>query len=103
MLHDLWNVPYVHFLCAGITASIIALVRSTLEGVPPTSKKRLLDAILCGASAVSLTWLAWRYAPNNFDYMDSIPYSIPLGFFGAGKIFDYIARRFLRDANNEKK
>ncbi len=103
MLHELWELPYFHFVCAGITAGIIALIRSTLEGVPPTSTKRKLDASLCGFGAISICWLAWRYAPNNFDYLDSIPYAIPIGFFGAGKIFDFIARKFLRDSTNEKK
>ena len=86
----LWHVPYTHFLLAGVTAGIVALLRSKLRNKTPTEPKRRLDAALCGIGALGICWIAWRLFPNRFDFHDAIPYGIAIVFLGAGRM----SRRF---------
>ena len=94
MISMLWHVPYTHFLLAGVTAGIVALLRSKLRNKPPTEPKRRLDAALCGIGAIGICWIAWRLFPNRFDFHDAIPYGIAIGFLGAGRIYEAALRRF---------
>lgn len=94
MISMLWHVPYTHFLLAGVTAGIVALLRSKLRNKPPTEAKRRLDAALCGIGALGICWIAWRLFPEKFFFEDSIPYGIAIGFLGAGRIYEAAFRRF---------
>ena len=98
MLDDILQLPYFHFILAGITGALIAFLRSTLQQYPPTTKERVLDAILCGAGTLSITWLAWRFGTDKFNYKDAIAYAIPLGFLGSGHIFELISKKYLKGA-----
>lgn len=100
----LWHVPYTHFILAGVTAGIVALLRSKLRNKPPTETKRRLDAALCGIGAVGICWLAWRLVPDRFNFEDSIPYGIGMGFLGAGRIYEMAFKKLAPHSafNNEE-
>ncbi len=94
MISTIWNLPYTHFMLAGVMAGIVALMRSKLRNKPPTENKRRLDAALCGIGALGICWMAWRLFPEKFFFADAIPYGIAIGFLGAGRIYEAAFRRF---------
>lgn len=77
-------------------------MRSKLRNKPPTESKRRLDAALCGIGAVGICWLAWRMFPDKFNYVDSIPYGIAIGFLGAGRIYELAFRRLDPELEHDK-
>lgn len=93
MLSALWSLPYFHFLLGGGVAGIVALLRSKLRNKPPTEAQRRLDAALCGIGAIGICWIAWRLFPDRFNFSDSIPYGIAIGFLGAGRIYEAALRK----------
>lgn len=93
MLSSIFSLPYTHFCLAGVTAGVVALLRSKLRNKPPTEAKRRLDAALCGVGALGICWIAWRLFPDRFLYEDAIPYGIAIGFLGAGRIYEAALRR----------
>lgn len=82
------------FLAGGVACAITSYLVAAFFKKPDNHRQRIVYALISGAGAIAICWLASKYFPERFEPWDSIPYSILIGLFGIGRVLQWIAKRY---------
>ena len=82
------------FLLGGVACAITSFLITSYLKKPEKLLKRFEYALISFCGAFALCWLANKYFPEKFEAVDSIPYSILIGFCGIGRVVDKVGEKY---------
>ena len=82
------------FFAGGAACALTSFLVAAFLKKPDSTRRRIEYALISGTGAIALCWLASKYFPERFEPWDSIPYSILIGFFGIGRVLEWVAKRY---------
>lgn len=89
------------FFAGGIACGVTSFLIGSFLKKPEQVLKRVEYSLMSGIGATAICWLAVKYYPDRFDPIDSIPYSILIGFLGIGRVLEWIAKKYGIESNQK--